>query len=173
MNEIITAVEGFAIPDALKGSKIAQIAILVPDLKEAVAKWSLLLGNSEWAIYTYHSGNVSDLTYREMPGKFKMRLALCGSGPQIELIESLEGPSIYEDFIRTHGYGLHHLGILVDSIKDTVQQMTDQGFKVTQSGRGYGLDGDGGFAYFNEDSTNGVILETIEVPRRRRPSEQL
>lgn len=165
--------EGIAIPDILKGSKIGQIAMLVPDLKDGVALWSDLLGSSDWLIFTYHPGNVHGMTYRGTPGKFSMRLALCGANPQIELIQPLDGPSIYHDFVETQGYGLHHVGIYVSSISETVKQMENHGFTVTQSGHGYGLDGDGGFAYYDTTSTGNVILETIEVPRHRRASEQL
>ena len=38
----------------------------------------------------------------------------------------------------------------------------------TQTGGGYGLDGDGGYAYFDTVASFGVILELIEVPKRRR-----
>jgi hypothetical protein len=46
--------------------------------------------------------------------------------------------------------------------------MTGAGYQVTQTARGYGLGGDGGFAYFDTDSDLGVVIEAIEIPATRR-----
>lgn len=46
--------------------------------------------------------------------------------------------------------------------------MRRAGYDVLQSGRGYGLDGDGGYAYFDTERDFEVIVEAIEVPKRRR-----
>ena len=44
-------------------------------------------------------------------------LALCSVGPVLyELMESVEGPSILEEFLDERGEGLHHLGYLVPDI---------------------------------------------------------
>jgi methylmalonyl-CoA/ethylmalonyl-CoA epimerase len=100
-----------------------------------------------------------------------MRLAMIGSHPQIELIESLAGPSIYTDWITERGYGLHHIGFYVTSIDDAVGQARRAGFEPIQSADGYGLHGDGGFAYFDTTGQLDIITELIEVPSVRRPNE--
>jgi methylmalonyl-CoA/ethylmalonyl-CoA epimerase len=46
-------------------------------------------------------------SYRDEPG-FAIRIALAGSGPQVELIEPQRGPSIYEEWIAEHGHGRQH-----------------------------------------------------------------
>jgi methylmalonyl-CoA/ethylmalonyl-CoA epimerase len=43
--------------------------------------------------------------------------------------------------------------------------MEAQGFAVLQSGRAYGVDGDGGYAYFETDAALGCLVEAIELPR--------
>ena len=57
------------------------------------------------------------------------------------------------------------------SLQEAVAAAAVAGFEVTQSGRGYGLDGDGGFAYLETPTWFGIIVELLEFPRRRRPPE--
>ncbi|WP_330174294.1 VOC family protein [Streptomyces sp. NBC_01498] len=159
------------LPAPLAGLPVAQIGILVPDLAAGIATWSALLGADDWLVYTYGPETVPRLTYRGEPGTFRMRVALTGDAPQVELIESLAGPSIYTEWIAEHGYGLHHLGFRVPSAETAVREMRASGVGLLQSGGGYGQDGDGGFAYFDTQDSVGLLVEAIEVPERRRPSE--
>jgi methylmalonyl-CoA/ethylmalonyl-CoA epimerase len=166
MNEMI-------LPKFLEAIVPTQIGILVPDLAEGIRKWSTILGRKDWLVYTYGPDSVPEMTYRGKPGEYSMRLALIGSQPQVELIEPLAGPSIYHEWIDEHGYGQHHIGFWVDSIDEVNTQSFDAGIGLTQTGKGYGLNGDGGFAYLDTLGTLGVILEAIEVPSARRPSEPI
>jgi methylmalonyl-CoA/ethylmalonyl-CoA epimerase len=161
------------LPQTLHSLKVAQIGLLVPDLREALEQYSLLLGRNDWSIFTYAPENVEGVSYRGEPSSHSMRLAFVGEGPQIELVESLEGPNIYTEWIARHGYGVHHFGFHVDSIAEATAAMQADGFEPIQTGRATGLDGDGGFAYFDTESILGVITELIEIPSRRRPSEEL
>lgn len=156
---------------AVGGGRVDQLGFLVPDLEASMRQWGALYRDEQWRVYTYSRENVPNIRYRGQSGEFAMRLALIGSSPQLEIIEPLQGPSIYHDWIADHGYGLHHLGFFVPSVATAVEEMESAGHACIQSGSGYGLDGDGGFAYFDFEPHFGVHLETIEVPARRRPSE--
>jgi hypothetical protein len=160
-----------AFPKALASSKVGQIGILVPHLQRALGEYSLLLGRDDWSIYTYGPETIRELTYRGEPSSYRMRLAFVGDGPQIELIETLDGPNVYTEWIEGHGYGVHHFGYYVKSIADATAAMRADGFEPVQTGRATGIDGDGGFAYFDTEHLLGVFTELIEVPSRRRPSE--
>jgi methylmalonyl-CoA/ethylmalonyl-CoA epimerase len=149
-----------------------QFAFVVHDLPAAVDSWSAILGSEDWRVYTYGPQNVLDLKYRGEPAAFSMRLALCGTDPQVELIEILQGPSSYTEWMERHGPGLQHIGYFVPSITETMERISAMGLVAVQSGRGYGLDGDGGFAYYEIPGID-TIVEFIEVPARRRPSEEL
>jgi methylmalonyl-CoA/ethylmalonyl-CoA epimerase len=156
----------------LPGQTPQQISLVVEDLGAAIETWSVILGSSDWSVYTYDPSNIGDLEYRGKPGEFSMRLALCGSNPQFELVQNLYGRSIYSDWTDAHGYGLHHLGYFVPSIGEAVARFSQVGLQPIQSGTGYGLDRDGGFAYYCVPGID-PIIELIEVPRRRRPSEAI
>ena len=145
-----------------------QIGIVVRDLDAAVDRYSRSFACTRWTIYTYGPDTVPELAFRGGEGRFAMRLALSDSDPQIELIEPLEGPSLYHEWLDAHGEGLHHIGMRVPDLEEGIRE---RGYPVLQSGRGYGLDGDGGFAYLDTERDLGVILELIEVPQRRREPE--
>ena len=164
---------GRVIPAALGGRRVDQIAFLVEDLQDAARRWRAVYRDEEWRAFTYTHETLQNCTYRQQPGRFAMKLAIVGSAPQLELIQPLAGPSIYHDWIAKHGYGLHHVGFFVPSVATAVEQFESQGHPAIQTGSGYGLDADGGFAYFDFADTYGVELEVIEVPKRRRPSESL
>ncbi len=154
-------------PVALLG-RVDQVCFLVEDLDLAVASYSELFPAASWREYRYGPDTVPELGFADAPGTFSFRLALSDCDPQIELIQSLSGPSIYSEWIERRGYGLHHLGFFTTDIERDTQALRTQGVGVSQWGRGYGLDGDGGFAYFDSFATFGFVIELIEIPRRRR-----
>lgn len=157
--------------ELLPGGRVFQIGIVVPHLERALDLYTRALGVGPWVRYHYTPDNVVDFTYRGRPAAYSIEIALTGDSPQVELIEVHGQPSLYHEWIEDRGYGLHHVGVRVDSIRDLTAEMTTAGYAVLQSGHGYGLDGDGGFAYFDTLDDLGIIIEGIEVPRRRRPPD--
>jgi catechol 2,3-dioxygenase-like lactoylglutathione lyase family enzyme len=151
--------------------RIAQIGIVVRDLDRGVAAYSALLGLTDWKGYTYGPALLRDATYRGQAGTYSMRIALSGADPVVELVEPVDGPSIYDEWLAEHGEGLHHVGVEVPSIADAVARARAAGYDVMQSGRGYGLEGDGGFAYLDTFADLRIIVELLEFPARRRPPE--
>ena len=154
--------------EMLAGRPVGQVGILVRDLERALDRYSSLWGLGPWTGYEYGPDTVPELRYRGEPGRYAMRIALTGSGPQVELIEPLRGPSIYHEWLESRPEGVHHLGIYVESVDDAIATMGTAGYALLQSGAGYGVDGDGGYAYFDTERDFGLVLEAIEVPRQRR-----
>ncbi|WP_150954616.1 VOC family protein [Microbacterium testaceum] len=149
---------------------VDQVAYVVPDLKSAVAEWSRRLGDVQWSSYTYEAAALPVAGFRGGVAEFEMKVALSSTVPQVELIEPLKGPSVYHEFISRRGHGFHHVGRFVTEVSACVRKLSSQGIEPAQWGGGYGMDGDGGFAYYDAGE---YFVEFIEVPRRRRPSEAL
>jgi len=153
---------------------IAQVAILVEELDKTVENYSTLFGIGPWHFYTYGRPLVKEMTYHGRPADHKMRIALSYIGPlRIELIEAKEGDSIYADFIKEHGYGVHHFGILVEEMNDELTKAPAAGLEMIQDGSGFGLDGDGHYAYLDTEKLLGVTLELIQRPRARVAPEKI
>jgi len=161
------------VPSAFRELAVTQVGILVPDLASAIRGYQAALNLDDWLIYTYSADTVPEMTYRGEAGRFGMRLAMAGSGPQIELIEPLAGPSVYHEWIERHGYGVQHLGFHVPDLSAVARRLAKEDWFPAQTGRGYGVDGDGAFAYYDTVEQMGLMLELIEVPATRRPSESI
>jgi len=144
---------------------VDQVAVVVRDLDAAMRRYADQLGIGPWDVYTYGPHRMHTMTLRGENRPYVMKLALTFIGDTMyELIESLEGPNIYEEFLNTRGEGLHHLGYYVDSIDDAIAEMAAKGYALLQSGRGFGVDGDGAYAYFDTERDLGCIVEAIELP---------
>ena len=153
---------------------VAQIALVVNDLDQIVENYWQTFGIGPWEFYTYQRPLLSLIRYYGQDIDHSFRIALSYFGPtRIELIEIQEGDSIQADFIQAHGYGVQHLGILVDDIQAALQEARAKGFKVIQEGSGFGLDGDGHYAYLDTEAQYGITYELIERPKRRRPPDKI
>jgi methylmalonyl-CoA/ethylmalonyl-CoA epimerase len=153
---------------------IAQVAIIVPNLEEAVENYWKLFGIGDWHFYTYGRPLVKRMTYHGEPTEYKMRVALSYFGPmRVELIEMVEGDTVYADFVEEHGYGVHHFGVLVDSMEEALAEAEAAGIKMIMDGAGFGLDGDGHYAYLDTEDNIGVTLELIERPTGRMTPEKV
>lgn len=153
---------------------VAQLAIIVEDLDKTVESYWKLFGIGPWHFYTYGKPLVKHMTYHGEPSEYRMRIALSYLGPlRIELIEPLEGDTVYADFVREHGYGVHHLGLLVENMQEAIAQAEAAGLPMVQDGAGFGLDGDGHYAYLDTEDQIGVTLELIERPKGRVQPEKV
>ncbi len=116
---------------------------------------------------------MSEMEYRGAPTSFAAIVALCSLGPMTyEVIQPLSGPSIWADHLQAHGDSVHHLGYYVDDIDEAVAAMAAKGYEVVQSGRGFGADGDGAFAYFDTTAAFGCYMESILGPRALVPPQR-
>ena len=153
---------------------VAQICILVPDIEKAVEIWWKKFGIGPWHLYTYGKPLVKRMTRHGKPCEYKMKIALSYIGKmRIELIEPLEGDTVYKEFIEDHGYGVHHLGVLTDDMKGSLKNAESAGIAMTMDGAGFGPDDDGHYAYLDTEKIIGTTIEFIERPKRRNPPERI
>jgi len=138
---------------------INHIGILVPDLEEAIERWSAATGYSFSPIARYRTDGYSDHSC-EVPHHHDARMSFSLEGdPRIELMEATgEG---------THGpaeVGVHHFGF--NGVADPASRMAEL------AGLGIGADGvsvddEGRMLLFftQKDALDGVRLEFVS-PRR-------
>jgi catechol 2,3-dioxygenase-like lactoylglutathione lyase family enzyme len=153
---------------------VAQVCIIVPDLEKAVRNFYHIFGIGPWHFYTYGKPLVKKMTRHGRQAEYKMRVALSYFGKmRLELIQPLEGDTVYAEFVEKHGYGVHHLGILTDDMETSIREAAEAGIKMTMDGAGFGPDGDGHYAYLDTEGLIGTTLELIERPKRRNPPEKI
>jgi len=145
---------------------VLQVGLVVRDLQESIEGYWKLLGIGPWKIYTYAPPALRETTVRGTPAAYSMRLAHAQAGPtQLELIEPLEGPSIYKEHLAAKGEGLHHIQSRVeDNIGAVLAAFAARGIGVLMSGKF----GEGEFYYLDSEAALGVIYEIFQ--RKSRPA---
>jgi methylmalonyl-CoA/ethylmalonyl-CoA epimerase len=151
---------------------VGQVAFVVRDLEASVEAYYRMFGVGGWAFYTYQRPFVQHMMYRGAEADYAMRVALSYFGnSRVEFIQPLRGPSIYEEFVDRHGYGVQHLGVVVDEMGSAIAEAERAGLTVIQDGSGFGLDGDGHYAYLDTEELFGTTIELIKRPLRRHEPE--
>ena len=107
----------------MKERKIIQIGIVVRDLEKALKQYCEILDTGPWDIYTYGPPEMKNMTYRGKPSDWSAIIGFAWIGDrQLEIIQPLQGPNIYYDFIEKKGEGLHHIKEWVDNPQKTIKE---------------------------------------------------
>lgn len=137
---------------------ICQIGIVVRDLQKAVDNYWASLGIGPWMTIRMEPPLLRDVTLRGKPVEASMMAAIAQSGSlQLELIQPLEGPSIWKEFLEERGEGVHHVQSLDQDPKAALVAFKEIGIDVLMSGR----IGDNIFYYMDTEPLLGTIYEFI------------
>lgn len=138
-------------------TKIGQVGAIVKDIDKVVEYYNSL------GIGPFRPLR-QVITHTEFHGKpiaAKTKILITSMGEvDFELIQPLEGPSIWQDFLEKKEEGLHHLGFFVDNIDEAEKNVTSQGLNIIQKGRG----DKGGYTYFDTNRIGGVVFELVQKP---------
>ncbi len=120
--------------------KIYQIAFVTRDLEKSMRSWIDNLGVGPWKVFAFTNETVTGLQVGGKPvdDDFKFLIAISWIGDmEIEIIQPVYGPTIYEAFLREKGEGLHHIKerIPEDRFEQTLAAYRDKGIGVTQTGQ--------------------------------------
>ncbi len=158
--------------DSTFGVPVGQVALVVPDVEASIGAYWSLLGIGPWRIYTVGGPHLTGVTYRGAPASFRIRYGLATSGPvTMELIQPLEGPSIWHEFLDGRGASLHHIAFYVPDFEQAVSRMRGNGWDAVQTGDGFGKTRDGRFAYYEHGSDIGCLVEVVQAPTERDTPE--
>ncbi len=140
---------------------MSQIGIVVKSIDQTVKYYENVLGLGP---FVEPEINYSDKQYHGKPADFAIRMSFCSLGPiELELIEPITEPTIYHDFLKEKGEGIHHIGFDVKDMDERIKVCAEMGIDVLQMGRTPA----GGFAYLNTEKIGGVIFELIQRKCRR------
>jgi catechol 2,3-dioxygenase-like lactoylglutathione lyase family enzyme len=158
----------------LSSVKYHQVAFVVNDLDLAVKYWADVLCVGPWSVYTLDQPGLKECTYRGKSTNFGIRHALAWSGNmQFELIQPLHGPTIYQEQLDSRGEGFNHIAAVVEDHKAAVENMIANGFQKIQSATGFGVEGDGSFAFFNSSDESGIVIEIVAPPKVRKEPDYI
>ena len=133
-----------------------QISVVVRDLEAAMRTYMHEYGIGPWDIYEFNPDTVRNLRENGQPVERSWRLALAQVGKvQWELVQPLDGDSVYASFLETNGPGVHHVGVGVRDYEGTLEELGSRGHDVILGGEYNGIR----FSYLSTDRDLGVITE--------------
>ena len=144
-------------------NRVDQVAVVVRDLDAAVAEYTRCLGVGPWWVGTYAPPKLTDMWIRGEAVAYSMRIALAWTGETLwELIQPLDGPSIYKEFLEAHGEGLHHVQLAYGEMayEALLQTLAERGCPSLMEGTFCGLH----FAYFDTEGPLKTIVEVRHAP---------
>lgn len=118
-------------------STIVQIGIVVPSVDAAVRNYADLLGISDWNInyVDTDAGKGRNFHVGGQNVAVKAKIAWTRVGDmELELIEPQDDTSIYAEYLRTNGPGVHHLMFGTDDYQHTLENMDRIGVRNIVSG---------------------------------------
>jgi methylmalonyl-CoA/ethylmalonyl-CoA epimerase len=80
---------------------------------------------------------------------------------RLQLIQPVEGQSIYQEFLDNKGEGVHHYAFLVDDIEKEEVRFISKGVEILSSVR---LEGGGGHIILNTAVIGGILIELMQPP---------
>ena len=148
-------------PSAPPGMRITQIAIVVKDLRKTMEMYHRLMGWGPWSVYEYKPPSLHHTTLRGKAVDYTMVGAEVHCDPiDFEILQPLEGQSIYREFLDRRGEGLHHVAVVnrAEDVKKALADFEKQGVEVLMSGR---LGKDIEFYYLDTDPMLKMVAETV------------
>jgi methylmalonyl-CoA/ethylmalonyl-CoA epimerase len=119
--------------------RISQIAIVVRDIDAALEAYHRALGWGPWNVYEHKPPALHDTYLHGEPVEYTMIGAEAHVGDiVVELLQPVEGPSIYKEWLEEHGEGLHHVAVMratPEESDETMQHFAGLGAEVLMEGR--------------------------------------
>ena len=140
---------------------ISQIAVVVNDLERTMEQYTKLLGWGPWNVYRHEPPRLHDTEVRGAPTGYTMLGAETHVGDMgFELLQPLEGPSIYKEWLDRHGEGLHHVAVMLHDFDESAElkrRFAEIGANVLMGGRiGETIE----FYYLDTEPQLKIILES-------------
>lgn len=140
--------------------QIPQICVVVRDVQEAMERYWKSFGIGPWQVYTMAPPLMTEMTIREKPEPYSMRIALAQVGNiQWELIQPLTGQSIYKEFLEQSGEGVHHVLSVVDDYDKALAGFKATGMQPLMGGTWRGAT----FMYVDARKQLGIIVEIFKT----------
>jgi catechol 2,3-dioxygenase-like lactoylglutathione lyase family enzyme len=152
-------------PSIIEIAGFNQVGLIVRDIEKTVKDYWDIFGIGPHVIVTVEPVEGYCMTYRGGPARYKFKASFCRVGPvELELIQALDGKTIYEDYLRDHGEGANHLQSLAENVEEVDRQieiMSGNGFPSLMGGR---YDKDVSFVYIDTVSALKTIWESVKMP---------
>jgi Glyoxalase/Bleomycin resistance protein/Dioxygenase superfamily len=139
-----------------------QVGVVVRDVDRTVALLSDVFGIGPFRVMDWPPADRPNLKrfYHGKLSNYTSRMAWADLGAiELELIQPLEGQSIFREYLDNHGEGIHHLKFIVSDIESVIEHLSKIGIEASQ--RGEGLRRGTEWAFFDTERLLGFGIETM------------
>lgn len=150
------------LPDSFLG-QVIEICTVTHDYRKTMVEMTAL-GIGPWRVYTFNPETVTEQTYMGKPADYSIKVCFAEAENVIwEIMQPLSGPTIFSDFLETHGEGIHHVAFNCKDAdwKTRIREFESRGFRLVQSGKWMDQNA---FAFFEKVNGTGVVYETYFFP---------
>ncbi|HME53795.1 MAG TPA: VOC family protein [Candidatus Lokiarchaeia archaeon] len=142
----------------LGSNVITQIGIVVRDIDKSAAEYADFFGVKKPGISITGPVEETHGEYNGKPLEGKAKLAFFRfKNITIELIEPVDGPSTWQEYLNAHGEGVHHIALNVRDSKGKVEALDKKGIPLIQRGDFKG----GDYSYLDASGPLKVIIELL------------
>jgi methylmalonyl-CoA/ethylmalonyl-CoA epimerase len=142
----------------LGSNVITQIGFVVRDIEKSATEFAEFFGVKKPGISITGPVEETHGEYNGKPLEGKAKLAFFRfKNITIELIEPVDGPSTWQEFLDVHGEGVHHLGINVRDSKGKIEALKGKSVPLVQHGDFKG----GDYAYLDATGPLKIIIELL------------
>jgi len=146
--------------------KIDQLGYVYKDIEKQAKIMENIYGVSKFIVFDPVDVKVN---YRGVDKTLRMR---GGFGriydTQIELLQPIEGDSIYTEFLNQGREGFHHICYTVDNLQVVINKYKEADIEVIQSGKVMRSS----YAYMDTEDTLGIIVEFAQEGKRGRRKKE-
>ncbi len=150
--------------DRIQLNEIVHACVVVNDVERTAENISEKFGIGPFEV-RQKSYPESQASIRGDPVGYTLKFAHAKVGPiTLELVETVEGRTIYQEFLEEHGEGLHHIGVPTPLPFDAeLEKWGRQGIEPLQVNRMESPEE--GWAYMDTQGLIGCILEILSFRR--------
>lgn len=144
--------------------EIVHVCIVVRDVEKTAKAFADNFGVGPWRIRRIHSPSTR-ASLRGEPVEYTLKFGHARMGPiTLELVETVDGKTIYQEFLEEHGEGIHHIGVPTPLPFDAeIEKWQKLGIKPLQINKME--DPEEGWAYMDTQGLVGCILEILSFKR--------
>ncbi len=119
----------------VRPDQVVNMCMVVPDIEKSAAAWAELLGIEKPEIRQTRLEGGENYTYRGQPVSCELKVCnIPMNGFVLELHQPVSGDSTFHEFMRRHGYGLHHISFEVGEKRDAVlESLGEAGYDTNRT----------------------------------------
>lgn len=142
------------------------VGVVVKNIEDALERMRRIEDFTEYNITDFPPKEMKpedvQLYYHGEKKWFTARFCFIRMGnSEIELIEPVDGESVWKDFLREKGEGIHHLKYEVDSLNEAMAFFKSKGIDCPQYGSAVGKNLGKTWAYFDTTKELGYVVEVL------------